>query len=650
MELNIDEKLLSLLVSSVKDYAIFMLNPEGTIISWNKGAENIKGYGEEEIIGQHMCIFYTHDDNLQREPQQNLTKALQKGSYETEGWRIRKDGSAFWANVVFTPVYDDNKQLLGFAKVTRDVTERKKAENRKDELNIELEKRVKENTEKIIANELRYRKLIENSHDGITLLDKELNTIYRSSSAERINGWNNDERAEHKIIDLLHPADREVVTNVLVKVLTNPGMPVVLCYRTLHKKGHYIWVECVFTNMLGDAAIKAIVCNFRDVSERKATEELMQKTNDELMAYKFALDESAIVAITDNNGIITHVNSNFSKISKFSKDELIGQSHRIINSGYHDKSFIKNLWETIKRGEIWKGELKNKAKDGTCYWVDTTIVPFLDENGLPYQYMAIRSDITERKQSEETINLLNESLEKKVVERTLELETANKDLESFSYSVSHDLRTPLRAVNGYSAMIKEGFAGMDDAERNRIIGVIADNAVLMGKLIDDLLAFSRLGRQEIKRNFVNMHTLVEVCVRELSGNDTKTCKINIHPIPDCSVDSSMIKQVWMNLIGNAIKYSSKKDCPQIEIGFAPGDDEEIYFVKDNGAGFDMKYSSKLFNVFQRLHRKDEFEGTGIGLAFTKRIIDRHHGRIWVEAAPNEGATFYFSLPKNLQFN
>jgi PAS domain S-box-containing protein len=254
-----------------------------------------------------------------------------------------------------------------------------------------------------VGKDARFRKLIENSHDGITLLDKELQIIYRSRSAERINSWNTVDRSTRTMNALIHPDDVPQMKLLLDEVLITPGLSKTCSFRSRHFDGHFIWVESTFTNFLHDPDINAIVWNFRDISKKKYADELLQQTIQELFAYKYALDESAIVAITDQKGIIKHVNDNFCKISKYSKEELIGQDHRIINSGYHEKAFIRNLWVTIAKGNIWKGELKNKTKDGSFYWVDTTIVPFLNENGKPYQYAAIKSDITERKLNEEKI-------------------------------------------------------------------------------------------------------------------------------------------------------------------------------------------------------------------------------------------------------
>lgn len=237
-------------------------------------------------------------------------------------------------------------------------------------------------------------------------------------------------------------------------------------------------------------------------------------------------------------------------------------------------------------------------------------------------------------------------LDAKVKERTIELELVNKELEAFSYSVSHDLRTPLRAINGYSMMLKEDYEEKLDAEGKRIIGNVITNAGMMGQLIDDLLAFSRLGKKELVPTRVDMQSLATNAVNELLQHDLeKDYRISIGVLPPTDADHGMIKQVLINLLGNAIKYSSKKDKPEIEIGSSDEETRSVYYVKDNGVGFDMSYAEKLFGVFQRLHSQEEFEGMGVGLALVKRIIDKHKGAVWAEGKEDIGATFYFSLPK-----
>jgi len=368
----------------------------------------------------------------------------------------------------------------------------------------------------------------------------------------------------------------------------------------------------------------------------------------EINDLKAALDEHAIVAITDPQGKITYVNDKFCSISKYSREELLGQDHRIINSSYHPKEFIRGLWDTIAQGHVWHGEIKNRAKDGTYYWVDTTIVPFLNDDGKPRQYVAIRADITERKRGEEEIRELNTQLEQRVMLRTAELETANRELEAFSYSVSHDLRAPLRAMDGFSQAVLEDCAELLPEEGRHYLRTIREGAQRMGALIDDLLTFSRLSRTPINKRQIDTAALVNHVLTEPGFKpDSRNIDLRIGELPACVGDPALLKQVWMNLLSNAFKYTRKREPALVEIGCRREDGADVFFVGDNGTGFDMRYASKLFRVFQRLHRAEDYEGTGVGLAIVQRIVHRHGGRVWADATINRGATFYFTLWKTM---
>jgi signal transduction histidine kinase len=250
------------------------------------------------------------------------------------------------------------------------------------------------------------------------------------------------------------------------------------------------------------------------------------------------------------------------------------------------------------------------------------------------------------KEEQEKTKKLNEELEQKVLERTSALASINQELDSFSYSVSHDLRAPLRAMNGYAVMLKEDHGDKLDDDGRRIIQTIRDNAERMGRLIDDLLSFSRLGKTEIKRSMVDMDELTEGVLFDLKKTIPKNTRVKVNTLPKVSGDYNLMRQTMHNLISNAIKYSSKKSEPIIEINSEEKNGEIIFTVKDNGAGFDMQYADKLFGVFQRLHSQEEFDGTGVGLAIVHRIISKHKGKIWAEGKVDEGASFYFSLAAN----
>ncbi len=252
-------------------------------------------------------------------------------------------------------------------------------------------------------------------------------------------------------------------------------------------------------------------------------------------------------------------------------------------------------------------------------------------------------DITQRKQVEEEIRKLNAELEERVKQRTAQLEDANKELESFTYSVSHDLRAPLRHIEGFSRILEENYAGILDDEGKRVFGIIITSVRKMKALIDDLLAFSRLGRKGLSMSDVDMTKLVEEVFSELKSADQEV-QLNLQPLPTVYADRALMRQVWINLVSNAIKFSFHQDISMIEIGSKVDNDQYLLYIKDNGAGFDMQYADKLFGVFQRLHSSEDFEGTGIGLSFAQRVIQRHGGRIWAEGNVGKGAAFYFTVP------
>ena len=382
----------------------------------------------------------------------------------------------------------------------------------------------------------------------------------------------------------------------------------------------------------------------REIRERQEVEARLEASRREVQDLKTALDEHAIVAITDAQGKITYANDKFCSISKYSRAELLGQDHRLINSGYHPKEFIRDLWTTIAHGKVWHGEIKNRAKDGTFYWVDTTIVPFLNEAGKPRQYIAIRADVTEWKRAQEEIKASNAHLEARVVQRTAELEAANKELEAFSYSVSHDLRAPLRAINGFAGIVLEDFGPQLPEEARHYLERVRNGGRHMGELIDDLLAFARLSRQPLNRQPVDVTQLVREVLAEVTpAGSGRLIETRVGELPACQGDRVLLKQVWVNLLSNAVKYTRGRTPAILEIGGEGDHGETIYFVRDNGVGFDMQYANKLFGVFQRLHRAEDFEGTGVGLAIVQRLIHRHGGRVWATAEPDRGATFYFSL-------
>ena len=493
------EERFRLLVEGVRDCAILMLDPDGRVASWNAGAESIKGYRAGEIIGRHFSCFYSAEDVARGAPAENLTVAASAGRYEVEGWRVRKDGSRFWANVLVTALRDEEGRLRGYAKLTRDVTARRQAE------------------EALRQSAQRLRLHVEQTPLAVVEWDLDLRVVRWNRAAERIFGY---------------------------------------------------------------TAAEAI--------GRHAS---------------FIVPQSA-------------------------RRNVDGMSQMLLapEGGYRSTT-------------------ENVHKDGRvllCAWYHT---PLVDADGAVIGMASLADDVTDRTRAEAEIRALNAELERRVQERTHQLEEANRELETFSYSVSHDLRAPLRHVQGYVGMLTRAAGGELSEESRRYLRTIADASREMGVLIDDLLSFSRMGRMELSLGSVNLDGLVRECVGGLETTiRDRRIVWKIPPLPSVTGDRATLKLMVSNLLDNAVKYTRPRDPAEIEVGCGGSEhDQLIFFVRDNGVGFDPAYAHKLFGVFQRLHRADEFEGTGIGLANVRRIVSRHGGRTWADGTPDRGATFYFTL-------
>jgi PAS domain S-box-containing protein len=369
-----------------------------------------------------------------------------------------------------------------------------------------------------------------------------------------------------------------------------------------------------------------------EIEFRQDIQEQMQRNLKELADVKAALDEHAIVAITNPQGKITYVNDKFCAISKYSREELIGQDHRIINSRYHSKEFIHHLWKTIGHGRVWKGEICNRAKDGQIYWVDTTIVPFLDANGKPTQYVAIRADITERKRAEERqVELIDETKE------------INEQLNQFAYVVSHDLKAPLRAISSLAEWLAADYSDKIGPAGQEQFGLLQGRVKRMSALIDGILRYSRISRQQEEKTLVDVNRLLQE-VAELV-TPPAGMELRIAPgFPIMLTERVRLLQVFENLVSNAVKYMGKP-TGRIDVGWEETGDFWTFHVRDTGTGIDPKYFEKIFQIFQTLAARDECESTGIGLALVKKNVETLGGRVWVESKPGEGSTFIFTHPK-----
>ena len=654
-----------------------------------------------------------------------------------------------------SPLFDNAGRVSHILHCAEDVTE---VHDLNERQNLEIAR-------------LRLTAIVESSDDAILSQSLDGNILSWNRGAERIFGYTAEEAVGKPLMLLIPPDKVEEEWEILEHVRRGENVEHIETVRVT-KSGTRLDVSVTISPMrdtTGKVVAASKVC--RDITERKRTEEAIRGALSNIKALERALDAHALVSITDRLGTIIFVNDMFCDVSKYSREELLGQNHRIIKSTHHPASFFSDMWATITSGEIWKGEIKNRAKDGSYYWVATTIVPFLDAGGTPYQFVAIRTDITarvladearkkseaalleaqhtakvgsweldfatnlwtwsgeiysifgremtsalvagdtqqyfsveewsriqamveearmtgmpfeldcqirrsdgerrwisvrggavrdasrkivklrgtlqditERKEAEDQVRTLNANLEQRVMERTAQLNQSNAELRAFTYSVSHDLRAPLRGIDGWSLALMEDCAEQLDERGREYLARVRDETQRMGRLIDDLLRLSRITHAEVRRTNVDLSGIAGgILARLRDESPARHVECMIEPGMMAEGDPGLLRAALTNLLENAWKFTGKREEARIEFGKQDRDGKRIFFVRDNGAGFDMAYASKLFAPFQRVHKYTEFPGTGIGLATVQRIIHRHRGRVWVEAEPNRGATFFFTL-------
>ena len=490
----------------------------------------------------------------------------------------------------------------------------------------------------------RYRQIVESLPQLVWTCDAAGASNYTSKQLLAFVGAPDDALLGDHWGEPIHPDDRAAATAAWRNAVQT-GQEYRTEFRLRRHDGVYRWCEARAVPLYDQAG--AIVQWFgsnTEIHEQREVHEALraEKLRLEKMAAASPQMLHSVTATPDGRITFPYVSPALTRLFGLSAEQLAEDGMLLIRMYHPDDAEGVRLAveESTRTFSPWRHEWRIIIPERGEVWVEGHSMPVLGADGSVTWHGSL-NDISERKRAEQEILSLNAQLEARVRERTAELESANRELEAFSYSVSHDLREPLRAMNGFSRALTEDFGHSLPAEAQRYLSAVRGAAARMGQLIDDLLAFSRLARLPLKRRTVETKQLVAECLLELTPSKAHVTVGELYP---CQADPALLRQVFMNLLSNAFKYSRHREPAVIEVGSLRDDQgNAVFYVRDNGSGFDMSYASKLFGVFQRLHRQEEFEGTGVGLAIVQRIVTRHGGRVWADAALEKGATFSFTL-------
>jgi len=595
---------------------VWTTNPEGEVAEDMPMWRTFTGKSEEELRGWGW-VDSLHPEDRERTRAVWSVAVRARSVYETE-YRIRKsDGEYRHFAVRGAPVLQADGSVREWVGTCTDITTRKRAE------------------EALRRASAYNRRLLEASLDPLVTIGPDGKITDVNEATEAATGYPRAELIGKDFADYFtNPqAAREGYERVF-----REGFVRDYPLEIRHRDGRVTPVVYNASVYRDEAdQVIGVFAAARDITAQKRAEAELRQ-----MSHLIDLAHDAIF-IRGRDGTIRSWNRGAEQMYGWSGEEALGYiSHDLLGTRFPVS--LADLEDRMARDGSWEGELIHSRRDGAQIVVASRQVLDREERGEPTVTLEINSDITERKRADDELRRLKGELEERVVMRTAQLEAANKELESFAYSVSHDLRAPLRAIDGFCQILMTEHAPGLDGDPRRYLQRVSENTRKMGRLIDELLQFSRLGRQAMTPQPVAMADLVRQCLEELQGErEGREVEVILGELPPCRADAALLEQVWLNLLANALKFTRCRAEARIEAGSFARDGETVYFVRDNGVGFDMAYADKLFDVFQRLHRQEDYEGTGVGLALVQRIIHRHGGRIWAEASPDRGAAFFFTL-------
>lgn len=604
------EEQFSSLVDAVEEYAIFRLDREGRVESWNAGARKIKGYEAEEILGEHISTFYTESERAVDVPEWNLAAALEAGSVEDEGWRVRKDGSRFWANVTITAIHDDAGHHRGYLKVTRDTTDR---HDREQKLESEL------------------HRILDRISDGFYAVDEQWRFTHVNERAEELLQHDRAELLGEVVWNVFPEARETIIWDRFHEAMDEQeSVSFHLEFETLD-----IWVEAT-----AYPSASGLSVYFRDITDRLAKQRQIQHREQQLSEYKEYTDEildslDDIFYVVDETGTFQRWNESFSDVTGYSDEEIASmgppdfvapEDHEIVATGI----------QTIFDSGSTRIEARILTEDGREIPMEFAASAVETPDGETV-LAGIGRDITDR------------------LEREQALEESNERLEQFAHAASHDLQEPLRMVSSYLRLIERRYEDALDEDGREFLRFAVDGADRMREMIDGLLEYSRIESRGSPFEPVELDQVLDDAREDLRvAIEESNAEVTSDPLPRVDGDRSQLRQLFQNLLDNAIEYNGDEP-PKIHLtaNYCPAgsgvehtaenDDEWVVSVRDEGVGIALADQDRVFRVFQSLDGPDE-HGSGIGLALCKRIVERHGGDIWVDSAPGEGTTVSFTIP------
>jgi PAS domain S-box-containing protein len=653
------------LITEVIDYAIIVLDKNGIITSWNRGAEKIKGYSADEIMGRSFRLFYSKEDKEAGLPDTMLAVATKEGRANHEGWRLRKNGSRFWGNVTITAIYDDQHHVTSFLKVTRDMTDRKIAE---DNFNNYVEQ-LKQTNDALRKSEERYHKMVTEVNDyAIILLSPEGYVLDWNKGAEIIKGYRPAE-ITGKHFRLFYPKEEKEkgLPERLLKEATDKGSVLHEGWR-IRKNGTRFWGSVAITALHDE---KGEIFGYskvtRDLTERKMADDTLNNFADELKRSNDALKRSEAryhrmiaevqdyaIILLDPQGSIENWNVGAQVIKGYVSEEIIGKNFSVFYTPEDREAGVPQ--QLLEQARV-KGKVALEGwrvrKDGSRFWGNVVITALHDVKNEIIGFSKVTRDLTERKRAEDALknNAIELERKNKILERL------NDEVSSFAYVASHDLKEPLRKIQTFANYLCDmdpwvEQEGKDFAQR------ISRTALQMQRLMEDLLAYSTIANDLSDFKKVDLNDTVTAVLSDLELRiQEKQATITFDKLPGVMGVSFQFHQVFQNLLTNALKFSKPGQPLQINIthdvvkgkDIADRDakkenDYHAITIRDNGIGFEAEQSRKIFDVFHRLHPKNSFSGTGIGLAIVKKVMDHHNGIVVAEGQPDVGAAFHLYFP------